>query len=360
MRKIIFFLFLGLVLILDGCSGGRKSNNSDNKDSLSPNLQVTSNNGNPIDYESTKVLKVVYVTHRDSILFWDTMNASSKPLGSYRYGDKLNVIKFNGDWIGVRERITRVLKRPQGDLESSGWEKVYVRKSDVGELSKIKLEKEDLLIGFGPYIEKDDLPVETGEPINKYLDIDLIDKSVYDNKHLKNDYLILDSSYCKKRSGVLELKAKNKTVQLKDKQTGGDDESQYEYLGYIPDINQFLIAATYWENQAYFFYDMTTGKKSIEFHDFPYISKDRNYIASLYFDPYGLFTEFDLFQIKNGKFTTIVRVTFANWVPTVDDIDGIFWTDEDELLLRVSHIAAYWKEDGNLNNQYQYIGIKLK
>ena len=137
-----------------------------------------------------------------------------------------------------------------------------------------------------------------------------------------------------------------------------EDTENYRYIGRIDDLDQHLVAVRYWESQGYRMIDQVEGHLTQEFLDYPYISPNKKYIISAYANPYEQQTELGLYKIDGREVKPIISADFQNWMPTMESAD-IFWASDGYLYLAVTHSAAYWQEDGNLNNRSQYIRIKV-
>jgi hypothetical protein len=53
-----------------------------------------------------------------------------------------------------------------------------------------------------------------------------------------------------------------------------------------------------------------------------------------------------------------MSASFKNWMPTVEHGE-MFWSIDGYLYLTVNHVNSFWKEDGNLNDECQYLRIKI-
>ena len=69
-------------------------------------------------------------------------------------------------------------------------------------------------------------------------------------------------------------------------------------------------------------------------------------------------TDFELYSIEGKKIIPIMRVGFKKWM-TAAELEDIFWAKDGYLYLAVNHSAAFWTVDGDINQQYQYIRIKV-
>ena len=94
--------------------------------------------------------------------------------------------------------------------------------------------------------------------LGKYFTIEKVSKQEY-LQALKHRYYFLtnDNLRIEKQDGVIELPCKNKTVTFEDTEASekfGDAE-RYDYLGEIPDLNQYLVRYTVYRAQEILFID---------------------------------------------------------------------------------------------------------
>lgn len=315
------------------------------------------NQGNSINYDTTKVLETLYVIDRNGTNIKDKADNDSKTLGAYPYGAKLAVIEINEDWLGVMDRITREYKDKNGtEISSNGWEKIYVSRKSVGLLSEIQLIQSDLnIISSSTIKNKTDL-FEKEKRLTDYLKIDLIDQKTFENKKNSSvNFLVADTNEIKKTKGIIELKCTNKIKRLIDKPNAEENRVEYEYIGQINFLNKYLVQGSYYESSDYNFFDKTTGELSQSFGEYPVISPDQKNIICIYANPYEDTGDLELYAINNGKIDQILGVSFNHWMPGKD----IFWGSDNYLYLTATPTASFWREDGNLNDKFQYLRIKL-
>ncbi|PVH25033.1 SH3 domain-containing protein [Sphingobacterium corticibacter] len=315
---------------------------------------------NSIDFESTKIIRQTYTTDRNGTAMRQSTNTESKLLGTYEYGTKLDVIEETADWLGVRERITRETNQNGTNVETTQWEKVYVLKKQTGSLEEIGLVSADLniitLLSVGEKSES----FEKGKPLIEYLKLEMIDNKLYESKR-KNavNYLLKDTTITKKKNGIIELKAQNKTAIYIDKPDAEEDIQLFKYVGEVDFLNQYLITGSYWESTDFRFIDKTSGDESIIFGDFPFISEDKKHIICIYANPYEMTADLELYSISsNKKINSIMQASFKNWMPN-NESNRIFWATDGYLYLAVNHVNSYWNTNGSLNDHFQYIRIKI-
>ena len=353
MRKIIIVLSV-LVLNATACGQTRKTKNA-TSDTLS-----SENNGHEINYNNTKVLKTVYVVDRNGVEIRQDSDENSELLGIYEYGTNLDVIEETEKWLGIRERIHRHFSKDGKKMERLAWEKVYVLKNKTGYFNEIKLITSDLNIILSLSVAGQASEYfETGQPLNKYLKIELIDEPFFESKKSNAvDFLLADTTVIKKNNGTIELPCQDKVVKYVDKPDAEDLREEYHYVGQIEFLNQYLIVGSYWESWDYKFIDKTSGEVTLLMGDYPYISPDKQTIICICTNPYESTADLELYSISDNNIKHIMSTSFKNWMPTVDKGE-MFWCTDGYLYLTVNHANSFWKEDGSLNEKCQYVRIKI-
>lgn len=326
-------------------------------DSLKTKIENTK--GNRIVYDNMKVIKNIYIVDRNGTPFKQEARNNAKTLGYYKYGDKLEVIEVTEQWWGVRERITREYIENGNQIESTAWEKVFVLKSNTGPLNKITLKPSDLYTTLSVNLHQKNKDLDNRKKLTDYLKIELIDKKAYYNakKNVVN-FLIVDSTKIKKNKNMLILHCQDTIVTFQDKPNKKDNIQNFFFIGQIKFLNQFIIKGVYWEGVDYKFIDVITGKETKTFGEYPYISKDKKSIISIYSNIYESTADLELYTIKNNKIHDIMSVSFSNWTAS-DKAGEMFWSKDGYLYLPVNHVKSYWTEDGAKNKERQYIKITV-
>lgn len=323
-------------------------------------LAAYNRDGIKIDYNNTPLLKRVSVTVQDGATGRQLPNGAARKVKSYPFGETLEVIEDQKDWYGVRDRIYREYdENNDGIVETDivKWEKVYVKKAQTENITSVALTFDDLNVIA--YLSVDDYEsFEKEERLNDYLKIELIDKGLFEQKRALAVDFLSDSDAVKKKNGVLAIPTTSKVVTFTDKDVDHDGRETFVYVGQIDSLNQHLVSGSYWESSDYIMIDKDTGAVTQTFIDYPYISPNKKYIISAYTNPYEQYTDFELYKVDDGKVTPVILAGFKNWMPAVEPTD-IFWARDGYLYLAVSHSAAFWTADGNLNDKRQYIRIKV-
>lgn len=326
-------------------------------------LAAYNRDGINIDYDSTPVLRDIYVNNRGGTIARQLPSGAAKKVKDYPFGSKLEVIEDNKDWYGVRDRITRQYDEDNdGVIETSvdKWEKVFVRKDQTGAINTILLKPTDLNIVSYLSVGKNTESFETDKRLNKYLKFELIDKALFEQKRSLAVNFLSKDKMLKKKKGVLSIPTARKTVLLKDIDTDNDSEASFEYRGQIDFLKQHLVYGQFWESSSYTMFDTITGEVTQDFIDYPYISPNQKYIIAVYANPYeDQHTDLELYRIQNKKIIPILSAGFKNWMPAATESKDIFWARDGYLYLAVTHSAVFWTGDGSLNKEYQYIRIKV-
>ncbi len=195
--------------------------------------------------------------------------------------------------------------------------------------------------------------------LNKYLKIELINRAQFENKRLLAVNFLSKNNSIKKKKGVLSIPTIEKVVKLIDINTDSDNRANFEYIGQIDALNQHLVFGQFWEISSYTMIDKTSGKQAQNFVGYPYLSPDKKYIVAVYANPYGNpNTDFELYRVQNKKIVPFMSAEFENWMPAINPRD-IFWARDGYLYLAVTHSSVFWKENGDYNDKFQYIRIKV-
>lgn len=318
--------------------------------------------GIEIDYDDTTVLKQVYVTAKDGAIARQLPSGAARKVKNYTFGEKLEVIEDRKDWYAVQDRIRREYDEDNdGVLETDTvkWEKVFVKKEHTGAIRKTILTPDELNIITHLLADGKDERFEKGKALKTYLKFELIDKSLFEKKRPLAVSFLSKDKMIKKQKGVLSIPTTKKVVKLIDIDTDDDSRASFEYIGQMNALNQHLIFGQFWEISGYTMIDKTNGEETQSIIGFPYLSPNKKYIIAVYADPYGeQHADLELYRIENKQIVPRLSAEFKNWMPATEPED-IFWARDGYLYLAVNHIATYWAADGNINDQFQYIRIKV-
>ena len=357
-------ILLLLCLLFNACSAPTGTTPvSSGEDSLSTHDQVNQTEKTTsyppilLDFDSTPVLKTAMVTSRSGAIFRQGCSEKAAPLGTYDYGTKLDIVEDAGDWWGVRERIGRTFVENDVEIERSAWEKVYVKKGETGSSSEIALSAADLY--HYTYLELADKSKQNEQKkrLEDYLDLALIDKATFDQQKKESvRFFHADSTRFQQRSGTLWLPTtQGDGISLHDRITDGDDQVEYGYLGHIDILDAFVVSGSFYEMYRVFLFNRTTGEQMGAFDEFPHLSADKNYILTLAANPYETTGDLALYRVEGTSIQLLFTIGFTHWMP--ESGDRGFWGKDGNFYTPVNHKDVFWKENGMLNDHFQYLRI---
>jgi hypothetical protein len=360
MKTLLYITFTTLLLTIFGCNNCGQPNEKTVQRTVSDTLTTEDENtGNKIDYDKTKVLQSVYVVDRNGTEIKQQADKNSKTLGTYEFGAKLEVIEETEEWFGVRDRITREFLRNGSKIESTGWEKVYVIKSQTGSINEITLVPSDLNIISSLTTNQKTENFETDKELKDFLRIELIDKQLFDSKRGSSvKFLLADTTEIQKKKGIIELKCQSKVKRYIDKPDAEESMQVFNYVGQFEFLNKYLIGGSYYEGLDYKFVDKSSGEETQTFGEYPNISADKKHIICIYTNPYETTADLELYSIDDKQIKHTMSASFKNWMPTVEP-EEMFWSNDGYLYLTANHVNSFWKQDGNLNDKCQHIRIKI-
>jgi len=359
MKTILQILIAASLLIISACGNNARTKQELEKNSTTDS-SLSENAGHKIDYNNTQVLETVYVIDREGVEMKQDADENSKIMGTYNYGDKLDVIEETEKWLGIRDRITRKFVKNGDEIVSTGWEMIYVLKNKTGSINEIRLIPSDLnIISSLSVAGQESKYFEKGQQLNKYLKIELVDEQLFESrKDSAVNFLLADTAIIEKKNGTIELQCQVKVVRYVDNPTDNDGTREFQYIGQIEFLNKYLIYGLYWESSNYIFVDKISGEET-SFGEFPYISPNKQNIISIYANPYETTADLELYSIsENNSIKQIMNVSFINWMPTVEKGE-MFWSTDGYLYLTVNHTKLFGEQSGSLNNKCQYIRIKI-
>ena len=203
-------------------------------------------------------------------------------------------------------------------------------------------------------------PLPEDSVLKSYLRIELISRSQFLSKQKTAvNFVTTDSTGIKKKNGKLRLPIKTGSKVFTDKSPFDESKQEYTYLGQIGFLNAYIIGGLYWEELDYKFISKVNGAEMQRFGGFPYVSPDKKHILTIYADPYDTDADLELFNMVKGRPKLVIRVSFKNWMPAVDKVN-MFWSSDGYFYVPVLAPEKYWKQDGNLNDKYEYIRIGVR
>ncbi|MBF6642066.1 hypothetical protein IVB69_11290 [Flavobacterium sp. J49] len=196
------------------------------------------------------------------------------------------------------------------------------------------------------------------DSLTKYFRFELIDEKLYLAKKKKAvSFLTADTLAHKKTKGIITLPCQKKTVTFTDLPSEEETNRIYEYVGQINLLNAYVVYGMYWEDYDFTLIDKTSGETTASFVDYPNISTDKKTILCLGANVYENTADLDFFVIDNKKILQKMNAVFKYWMPA-GEITDMFWSTDGYFYLPVVTTSHYWKPDGSLNDQWQYLRIK--
>ncbi|MDO4727485.1 MAG: hypothetical protein Q4B43_00620 [Bacteroidota bacterium] len=352
MQKIIL---LASVLILSSCQFFNKNNDE--------NQEVTDTETSEaelvwLDYETTTVIEKKFVTNREGTTLFVGADENAREIQTIPYGKDLDVLEEYEDWYAVQSSVTEEYEEDGKEISRTGWAKVYVKKTDVGDLEDLKLIESELYALY----EDSESPISE-ETVRKLFQIELIDQKTYNEaKKRRMSHLLQDTLAVRKLNGTLSLTFEDYSVVTLIDNNPDDDESKiYEYVGQIEALQKYVVRLGHYESVEYILFDKRNGK-SQEFSGFPYLSPDKKQIVVFPVIREGLMSDVTFYEVnENQEINKSVAVPFKIWMPYLDVYEDLFWATDGYFYTPVNHTAAYWDINGMYNTQNcQYIRIKKR
>lgn len=189
----------------------------------------------------------------------------------------------------------------------------------------------------------------------KYFTIEKVSKQEY-LQALQHRYYFFTNNNLRieKQDGVIELPCKNKIVRMEDtEQSENDGDAEiYDYLGEIPDLNQYVVRYTVYRAQEILFIDKQTGNQT-KMEGEPLLSPDRNYVIGTYSNALGTFLMF--YKVKQAKSFTLkelITVSPQYWTIDYNEKEPIFFSKNNYLYISITFKENY--------NQREYIKIGIR
>lgn len=209
------------------------------------------------------------------------------------------------------------------------------------------------------YIHGKEKELNNDTILENYLHIEPVTKAEFLSKQKTAiNFVAVDSPGIKKKKGRISLPIKSGTKLFIDKSHTEENRQEYSYLGEIAFLNVYVIGCNYPESADYKFISKLNGAELQNFSAFPYISPNKKYIIAIYTDPYETDADLEFYQIVNGRLQNIIRASFKNWMPASEKVN-MFWGGDGNLYVPVLAPENFWKPDGQLNTQYEYIRISV-
>jgi hypothetical protein len=162
------------------------------------------------------------------------------------------------------------------------------------------------------------------------------------------------NGHVKRKGKKLIITADNgKNVVLTDKadiDTDGENYAQYTYTGYLPDIKQYGVMATYYESMSFLLVNQVNGE-TINTWGPPIISPDKKYFICASYDlAAGVIQNgLELYSYLNGKITPIGEIGLEKWGP-----GQLKWLDNNTLA------AEYITLDSTMNKVIKPVKLMMQ
>lgn len=170
-----------LFFALFGCNNQESRNQITSEKHIEPSL-VDSAQGILINYDEVSVVDRLRITDRNGTDIFQQPYDGALRIMKLDYGAEVEIISEENGFYGIRERVTRDISTGDKKITRTAWEKVYIKKNQLGELSSIRLESEDLYVisysQFGRELEFQ----EAKQQLNEIVRIELIDESVFSDQ----------------------------------------------------------------------------------------------------------------------------------------------------------------------------------
>lgn len=189
-----------------------------------------------------------------------------------------------------------------------------------------------------------------------HVQIEIIDKKLFETmQETAVSFWEEDVNGAVKIDTVLTLKTRDSILTFIDDTTDNETHKTFSYEGRLPVINQFVVLGIYYEDYGYMLIDMATGRNTFTYQAFPLISPDKKHLISLYANIYSPQSgELSIDRIENGNIVPLLNASFTSWMPQES-----FFGADGYLYVSANHPTQYWRVDGEVNDEHQYIRIKI-
>jgi hypothetical protein len=306
--------------------------------------------------------KLVCVTNRAGAKLYDVADKNSEVLATLDYGEEIydnKVIHDDGIWV----EISRTIQLKNDD--STNTRNFFLLKKDLGKKGDLSLIQSDLnvILNLTEYVENDTVSSQKNQEYNKYLQLDLINRSAFDAiANSRYNLFIVDTLKIKSKNDKLLLPIKTGFKTMISKPNEEENRVEYFYLGQYPELNQYVIRCDYYESQDYKFIDKTTGLETQSFIDFPFLNSSKTQILAIYGNPYEDCTDVELFQLDKFKNITkknilsVFSASYKNWMPIQENQMSWKMRLDNSLEIPVHHTKGNWNKP---NIQYLRIQTSI-
>lgn len=152
-------------------------------------------------------------------------------------------------------------------------------------------------------------------------------------KHSQVKHYLKDTLFLMKFDNQIKIA---QTV-FKDRKFNNNRFENYSYIGYFPVVDQYLIKGNYKDSVDFKLVDKNTGTIKISLFEYPYISKEGNFMAVIKNDCEFNQTYFEIVSYNNGIFKKVLKANFVNWsVESPEEFS--FWGNDGSFYVRAKSI----------------------
>ena len=309
-------------------------------------------------YAFTKFLQTSYVKNPDGAVIRLFADTNSLILGQIPYASQVNVVEIQSDYFGLLMHVNCEYIQNGEIQQRSFMQKVFASKNSIGNISEIKVQKNELnLISYfylGDSIEESD----NYELINSFVEMELVPESEYLNACKQQKMLYnFDTLSTPKKNGILQLKCANGMAEFKDRANDQEDDILYEYEGQILGLDKYILNCTYWEDYGYKLVDKN-DQTITDLIAFPHVSQDLKYVICLCINPYSVETDMTLYKIVGKKLEMVFSTTFTHWMLSEGN-EEIVWSENGSVFVSVQHSKYISNYKGNADVKPQYLRINI-
>jgi hypothetical protein len=139
---------------------------------------------------------------------------------------------------------------------------------------------------------------------------------------------------------------------------GETEEELFQYLGYFPDLEYYLVSGSFWEHSECYLINKETGRKTTTWNR-PNPSPTSKYFANISI-PYGLEGVENGIQIwkvetNQNYLSKYLELDQQIWVP----LDFV-WENDNSIILKVTPVSKYLTENGQPNyTDFYYLKLSF-
>lgn len=311
-----------------------------------------------LDFDAESPIATYYVLE-DDVSYYQGASTDSKMLGKYGKGIELDVLEVSGDWLVVRERISRNIIENGKEIERTAWEKVFISKRKASKNPFIKVEDGELYSTTNT--DYDTHP-------STVFDIGWLSREEFDKASKRHVSAFKgDTLKFVQQDNVYKLNFDSCERLLEDNISESDDYSRYEYKGTFEKLNREVFYVGLYEAWNYIMIDREncSVENDWNFLDMPVLSPKSTRFVTIGYDPYMDETNVQLIPLRNGKLGESINVSIEKWTVWETARYKMFWVDENTFYVPILHIRTLSNtrnviEDKEAEKHLQFIFCTLK